>query len=129
MTARHRLALALGVVLLGGCRDDCANRMLYSSLSPGSELRVLVYTRLCDSVRQSLEVNIATPSAPEPGGTGNILSSAPFAPRSPDSLPRIRLEWQGRNRLVVHYPGTLELAKQKDLVAAVHISYVADAAR
>lgn len=129
MTRRLPLGLVLGGALLAGCRDDCANRMLYSSLSPGSELRVLVYTRMCDSLRQSLEVNIATPSAPEPGGPGNILSSAAFPVGSPDSLPRLRLEWQGRNRLVVHYPATLTLARQDDLVAAVHVSYVADAAR
>ena len=129
MTRRLFLGFALGGVLLGGCRDDCSNRMLYSSLSPGSELRVLVYTRSCDSARQSLEINIATPGAPDPGGRGNILSSAAFPVGSPDSLPRLRLEWRGRNRLVVHYPATLALARQKDLVAAVHVSYVADAAR
>jgi hypothetical protein len=121
------LALALLMSCGNGSDALCSNQVLAEVVSPGAELKAVIFARDCGGAQRSTHISVLPTSVPLPATEGNLYivdttyaASEAKAGRSPP----IQVEWVGRNRLRIHQEAAARVRKAVSEIAAVRVEYV-----
>ena len=114
--------------LLPACSDrDCTNHLLDTHMSPGSELKAVVFQRMCaGSSPANTQISILPAGATLRNRGGNVFAAEAEPGSGAGGTyggPEVSVEWAGRNRLRITYDGQARVRKQEDREAAVVIEY------
>jgi hypothetical protein len=120
---RRACPAALGgglLVLIAGSyaySPACEVRALSEVPFPGDGLRAVALERRCRD-RSTLEVSLLSRGARLQDAPGNVLTGDVDA----TDVPRILLEWQGRNRLLIHHEASVRIRRSVAEALAVRIA-------
>jgi hypothetical protein len=120
------LAVAVAVAVTA-CGPACQTTVLNSADAPGKGLVAVEYLRSCGSAGRTIQIALLAPGAPIGTGRGNLSSSHMLHPnrKSPTlEAPEYRLEWDGSEHLVIHYPADLPPKDRRSSEKGVRIDYV-----
>jgi hypothetical protein len=128
ITALSPWALALSAGGFGASSALCSNSVLSETLSPGAELKAIVFTRNCGattafSTPVSFLPTSATLLARDSGNLFIADTDHGAVPAGPGGGPDVQVEWVGRNRLRVRHDHRARIFKAEQTVAGVRIEY------
>lgn len=118
--------LAVGILILSGCADSCANAIVSRADSPDGRHSAVLFQRDCGATTGfSTQVSILERGA-EPKGSGNVFVADDdhgAAAVGEWGGPWAEVRWLAPDRLRIRYAATSRVFAREDEVSGVRISY------
>jgi hypothetical protein len=116
-----RSVLAIATITVGGCSDDCSNRVLSAQWSPNNSHQAAVFQRNCGATTgYSYHVAIIERGS-DTLSKGNVLILDSDHGASSNPIPTIR--WQGDDAIEVAIPKRARIFAQAQTVSGISINY------
>jgi len=123
------LALSLSIFASSSCKDACANKVIFETVSPNGELKAVVFQRDCGATTGfSTQVSILKAGSSFPNISGNVFVADCDHGRAvagPGGGPTVEVHWSANNALELAYDFNARVFSKQTRLSSVNIQYKA----